>query len=79
MRWTPWWRRCRRVWHHRSLKQATRRPVSGRLNVVRTAIPLRWPLSQIVGLVGHSMGSYGATRIGMKHADVFRRLYIMGA
>ena len=23
------------------------------------------------GLVGHSMGGYGATRIGMKHADVF--------
>ena len=29
------------------------------------------------GLVGHSMGGYGATRIGMKHADVFRALYIM--
>src|SRR6185503_7627867 len=29
------------------------------------------------GLVGHSMGGYGATRIGMKHADVFGILYIM--
>ena len=29
------------------------------------------------GLVGHSMGGYGAARIGMKHADVFGSLYIM--
>jgi enterochelin esterase-like enzyme len=29
------------------------------------------------GLVGHSMGGYGASRIGMKHADVFGSLYIM--
>ena len=29
------------------------------------------------GLVGHSMGGYGATRIGSKHADVFGSLYIM--
>jgi enterochelin esterase-like enzyme len=29
------------------------------------------------GLVGHSMGGYGATRIGMKHADVFGTLHIM--
>lgn len=29
------------------------------------------------GLVGHSMGGYGATRIGTKHADVFGSLYIM--
>jgi enterochelin esterase-like enzyme len=29
------------------------------------------------GLVGHSMGGYGATRIGMKHSDVFASLYIM--
>jgi S-formylglutathione hydrolase FrmB len=29
------------------------------------------------GLVGHSMGGYGATRVGMKHADVFSSLYIM--
>lgn len=29
------------------------------------------------GLVGHSMGGYGATRIGMKHADIFGVLYIM--
>jgi enterochelin esterase-like enzyme len=29
------------------------------------------------GLVGHSMGGYGATRIGTKHADIFGALYIM--
>ncbi len=29
------------------------------------------------GLVGHSMGGYGAARVGMKHADVFGSLYIM--
>lgn len=29
------------------------------------------------GLVGHSMGGYGATRIGMKHADVFGSVYIL--
>jgi enterochelin esterase-like enzyme len=29
------------------------------------------------GLVGHSMGGYGATRVGMKHSDVFGSLYIM--
>ena len=29
------------------------------------------------GLVGHSMGGYGARRIGMKHSDVFGSLYIM--
>jgi enterochelin esterase-like enzyme len=29
------------------------------------------------GLVGHSMGGYGATRIGMRHPDVFGSLYIM--
>jgi enterochelin esterase-like enzyme len=29
------------------------------------------------GLVGHSMGGYGAVRIGMKHPDVFGSLYIM--
>jgi len=29
------------------------------------------------GLVGHSMGGYGATRIGLKHPDVFGVLYIM--
>ncbi len=35
------------------------------------------PTRQSRGLVGHSMGGYGATRIGMKHADVFGSLYIM--
>src|ERR1700728_4657166 len=29
------------------------------------------------GLAGHSMGGYGATRIGMKYPDVFDTLYIM--
>jgi enterochelin esterase-like enzyme len=29
------------------------------------------------GLVGHSMGGYGAARIGMKHAAAFGSLYIM--
>jgi S-formylglutathione hydrolase FrmB len=29
------------------------------------------------GLVGHSMGGYGASRIGMKRPDVFGSLYIM--
>ena len=29
------------------------------------------------GLVGHSMGGYGATRIGMRHADIFGAVYIM--
>lgn len=31
------------------------------------------------GLVGHSMGGYGAARIGMEHPDVFGSLYIMSA
>lgn len=31
------------------------------------------------GLVGHSMGGYGAIRIGMKHSDVFGSLYVMSA
>jgi enterochelin esterase-like enzyme len=29
------------------------------------------------GLVGHFMGGYGASRIGMKHPEVFGTLYIM--
>jgi enterochelin esterase-like enzyme len=29
------------------------------------------------GIAGHSMGGYGASRIGMKHPDVFGSLYIM--
>ncbi len=29
------------------------------------------------GLGGHSMGGYGAARIGMKHSDVFGAVYIM--
>ncbi|MDR3738497.1 MAG: alpha/beta fold hydrolase [Terracidiphilus sp.] len=35
------------------------------------------PKRESRGLVGHSMGGYGASRIGMKHADVFGSLYIM--
>ena len=35
------------------------------------------PRRESRGLVGHSMGGYGATRIGMKHADIFGSLYIM--
>src|ERR1700694_3316553 len=35
------------------------------------------PERQSGGLVGHSMGGYGATRIVMKHSDVFGSLYIM--
>lgn len=35
------------------------------------------PDRQSRGLVGHSMGGYGAARIGMKHPDVFGALYIM--
>jgi S-formylglutathione hydrolase len=31
------------------------------------------------GLAGHSMGGYGAVRIGMKRPDVFASLYIMSA
>lgn len=29
------------------------------------------------GLVGHSMGGYGATRLGMKYPDVFSAVYMM--
>jgi len=35
------------------------------------------PVRASRGLVGHSMGGYGASRIGMKHSDVFGALYIM--
>jgi enterochelin esterase-like enzyme len=35
------------------------------------------PRRESRGLVGHSMGGYGATRIGMKHSDIFGSLYIM--
>src|SRR5690349_7662200 len=31
------------------------------------------------GLVGHSMGGYGAVRIAMKHPDVFSAVYAMSA
>jgi S-formylglutathione hydrolase len=31
------------------------------------------------GLAGHSMGGYGAVRIGMKRQDVFSSLYVMSA
>lgn len=35
------------------------------------------PTRESRGLVGHSMGGYGATRIGMKYPDVYGALYIM--
>lgn len=35
------------------------------------------PVRESRGLVGHSMGGYGASRIGMKHPEVFGALYIM--
>lgn len=35
------------------------------------------PVRESRGLVGHSMGGYGASRIGMRHADVFGALYMM--
>jgi len=35
------------------------------------------PRRESRGLAGHSMGGYGTTRIGMRHADVFGALYIM--
>jgi S-formylglutathione hydrolase FrmB len=37
------------------------------------------PKRQSRGLVGHSMGGYGAVRIGMKHPGVFGSLYVMSA
>ena len=42
-----------------------------------TRITAPFPIAQSRGLVGHSMGGYGASRIGMKHPDVFGALYIM--
>ena len=35
------------------------------------------PNRQSRGLAGHSMGGYGASRIGMKHPDIFGALYVM--
>ena len=35
------------------------------------------PSRQSRGLVGHSMGGYGASRIGMKHPEAFGALYLM--
>jgi enterochelin esterase-like enzyme len=35
------------------------------------------PTRESRGLVGHSMGGYGASRVGMKHADVFGAVYMM--
>jgi len=35
------------------------------------------PERQSRGLVGHSMGGYGAIRIGMQHPEVFGSLYVM--
>ena len=36
-----------------------------------------WPRRESRGLAGHSMGGYGASRIAMKHADVFGSVYVM--
>ena len=35
------------------------------------------PQRESRGLVGHSMGGYGTTRVGLRHADVFGALYMM--
>ena len=35
------------------------------------------PRRESRGLAGHSMGGYGTSRIGMKHADMFGALYMM--
>ena len=35
------------------------------------------PRRESRGLVGHSMGGYGASRLGMRHPEVFGSLYIM--
>lgn len=35
------------------------------------------PRRESRGLVGHSMGGYGAARLGMRHPEVFGSLYIM--
>lgn len=35
------------------------------------------PRRESRGLAGHSMGGYGASRLGMRHPDVFASLYIM--
>jgi S-formylglutathione hydrolase len=37
------------------------------------------PVRMSRGLAGHSMGGYGAIRIGMKRPDVFANLYLMSA
>lgn len=37
------------------------------------------PRAAARGLAGHSMGGYGALRIGMKHPDVFSALYVLSA
>ncbi|MBD0843965.1 esterase [Streptomyces sp. TRM68416] len=37
------------------------------------------PKAKARGLAGHSMGGYGAMRIGMKHPEVFSSLYILSS
>ena len=46
-------------------------------SLIWTHITGRFLIGMSRGLVGHSMGGYGASRIGMKHPDVFGSLYIM--
>jgi enterochelin esterase-like enzyme len=54
-------------------EQFVARDVVGYIDAHYRTIPKRTSR----GLVGHSMGGYGASRIGMKQADVFGSLYIM--
>ena len=65
--------------------RARRRPATGRRFVAEDLVAyvdghyrtLANRMSR--GLAGHSMGGYGALRIGMKRPDVFSSLYIMSA
>ena len=59
--------------NHRRLENFIARDVVAYIDAHYRTIPNR--MSR--GLVGHSMGGYGASRIGMKHSDVFGSLYIM--
>ncbi len=54
-------------------EQFIARDVVGHIDAHYRTIPKRTSR----GLVGHSMGGYGASRIGMKYPDVFGSLYIM--
>ena len=60
--------------HHRRLRELSSRTMSSPISTPTTA---PFPKRTSRGLAGHSMGGYGASRIGMKHPDVFGSLYIM--